>query len=86
MKKSLFTIEQTTFFVLLLVFWSIAAWRVANNEGDLGYTKEYELGDFEPSFFYLLNFIDIIICQYFNYDGKRILLRGALFCLYGLSS
>jgi len=26
---------------------------VANNEGDLGYTKEYELGDFEPSFFYL---------------------------------
>jgi len=24
---------------------------VANNEGDLGYTKVYELGDFEPGFF-----------------------------------
>lgn len=60
MKKSLFTIEQTTFFVLLLVFWSIAAWRVANNEGDLGYTKEYELGDFEPNFFYLWTFMTLL--------------------------
>lgn len=60
MKKSLFTIEQTTFFVLLLVFWSIAAWRVENNEGDLGYTKEYELGDFEPSFFYLWTFMTLL--------------------------
>ena len=41
---------------------------------------------FWAELFLFVNFYDIIICQYFNYDGKRILLRGALFCLYGLSS
>lgn len=35
--------------------------------------------------FLFVNFYDIIICQYFNYDGKRILLRGALFaCMASL--